>query len=237
MPSPAVTGPDFGTQSEKDKVKEALENERARQIALIAMVQEQSSKGQEQMIKNLKNDSGKMDLAKAVIKADKQTKRSSAKDSPGINKNNSGVSLEYSVDSTYMGDGSTLGGSSILGGKYATDGSTASSKGTGMTANGSSQKKDPLAMPGTQENFSKDREDDEVSGFSLQESTSSVEIVPTDEELFAVGWAKALDPKSGSYYYFTLDRTKIVWDNPLATRGASADSTSAGSLTQGGVAI
>ena len=62
------------------------------------------------------------------------------------------------------------------------------------------------------------RDDDEVSGFSLQESATSgsTEFVPSDEELFAVGWAKALDPKSGSYYYFTLDRTQIVWDNPLA---------------------
>ena len=54
---------------------------------------------------------------------------------------------------------------------------------------------------------------------------SSLEAIPTDEELFGVGWAKALDPKSGSYYYFTLDRSKIVWDNPLATtRQGSADS-------------
>ena len=50
---------------------------------------------------------------------------------------------------------------------------------------------------------------------SLQTS-SSVSVVPTDEELFATGWAKALDPKSGNYYYFTLDRKTIVWDNPLS---------------------
>jgi hypothetical protein len=36
-----------------------------------------------------------------------------------------------------------------------------------------------------------------------------------------VGRAKALDMNSGSYYYFTLDRTQIVWDNPLAPPGAS----------------
>ena len=55
-------------------------------------------------------------------------------------------------------------------------------------------------------------EDDD--GLSLQDSASS-EVIPTDEELFVVGWAKALDPSSGNYYYFTLDRTKTVWENPL----------------------
>ena len=70
---------------------------------------------------------------------------------------------------------------------------------------------------------------------SLQEPTVS-EYIPTDEELFAVGWAKALDSKSGSYYYFTLDRSKIVWDNPLATRGASMDSAES-SLPEGAAVI
>ena len=54
---------------------------------------------------------------------------------------------------------------------------------------------------------------DDIS-LSLLESSSS--IVPTDEELFAIGWAKALDPNSGLYYYFTLDRSKTVWENPLS---------------------
>ena len=53
-------------------------------------------------------------------------------------------------------------------------------------------------------------EDDDDEGESL------LSVVPTDAELFAVGWAKALDASSGNYYYFTLDRTKTVWDNPLA---------------------
>lgn len=55
---------------------------------------------------------------------------------------------------------------------------------------------------------------DDIS-LSLLESNSS--IVPTDEELLAIGWAKALDPNSGLYYYFTLDRSKTVWENPLST--------------------
>ena len=211
--------------SEKDKVKEALEKERARQIALVAMAHEQASKV-------VNNDSSKTESTKSVSKADKFNRLS-----PGINKNNSGVSLEYSVDSASLlgGDGSTLGGgSSLLGGRYATDGSvaTASTKGTWSNT---MHKKDPLSLS-TGGRFA--REDDEASGFSIHESTTSgSEIVPSDEELFAVGWAKALDPKSGSFYFFTLDRTKIVWDNPLASRGASTDSTEAGSLPEGPVVI
>merc|ERR1712032_45372 len=60
---------------------------------------------------------------------------------------------------------------------------------------------------------SHDEADDDIS-LSLLESGSSV--VPSDDELRAIGWGKALDPSSGVYYYFTLDRTKTVWENPLS---------------------
>jgi|SaaInl74LU_5_DNA_1037368.scaffolds.fasta_scaffold50094_2 hypothetical protein len=53
---------------------------------------------------------------------------------------------------------------------------------------------------------------DDVS-LSLLESKST--IVPSDEDLIAIGWAKAYDPNTESYYYFTLDRSKTVWENPL----------------------
>ena len=53
---------------------------------------------------------------------------------------------------------------------------------------------------------------DDVS-LSLLESKSS--IVPSDDDLMAIGWAKAFDPNTESYYYFTLDRSKTVWENPL----------------------
>jgi len=46
------------------------------------------------------------------------------------------------------------------------------------------------------------------------DSTEST-VVPSDEELIAIGWAKAFDPNTESYYYFTLDRTKTVWENQL----------------------
>ena len=35
---------------------------------------------------------------------------------------------------------------------------------------------------------------------------------PSDQDLFAMGWVEALDPKTESYYYFTLDSSKIVWE-------------------------
>jgi len=54
-------------------------------------------------------------------------------------------------------------------------------------------------------------EDDEEENTMYED-----EVAPSDDVLFAAGWAKTLDPNSGSYYYFTLDRTKTVWDNPLA---------------------
>ena len=44
------------------------------------------------------------------------------------------------------------------------------------------------------------------------------DAVPSDEELFAFGWAKTLDSNTGAYYYFTLDRTQTVWENPIANR-------------------
>ena len=68
-------------------------------------------------------------------------------------------------------------------------------------------------IPGETNAHTQEEEGDEVS-LSLLESNSTV--IPNDEELNAIGWAKALDANSGSYYYFTLDRSKTVWENPLA---------------------
>ena len=190
-------------QAEKDNVKAALEQERARQMALVAKAKEHTTRDQE--------NNHQSDLMKAAAA------KKSLKDTGMIYKNNSGVSLDYSIDShSYLaGDGSTL-----LGGKFAADSSVLSGSSTKGSSQSSSQKfhthrtkHDPLAMPNQMTN---PRDEDEKSGFSIQESSSSMEVIPSDEDLFAVGWAKALDPRSGSYYYFTLDRAKIVWDNPLA---------------------
>ena len=55
-------------------------------------------------------------------------------------------------------------------------------------------------------------DDDDIS-LSILESTSSNLTylrVPTDKEIFAVGWAKALNPSTGSHYYYTLDLSQIL---------------------------
>ena len=57
---------------------------------------------------------------------------------------------------------------------------------------------------------SRDRSLDNVS-LSLVRST----VVPSDEELRRIGWGKAYNTFYGCYYYFTLDGSKTVWENPL----------------------
>jgi hypothetical protein len=127
----------------------------------------------------------------------------------------SGISLEYSVDSTLVGEssvgGSTLNstvggstvGSSLLGHHYAADGSTVMSGATRETF--------ATAKEGIMRDVLH-----EGSGSCEESHDSEEEIIPSDEELYAVGWAKAFDENSGSFYYFTLDRSKTVWENPLA---------------------
>ena len=58
-----------------------------------------------------------------------------------------------------------------------------------------------------------DEEGDDIS-LSLLESNSTV--IPSDEELNKIGWAKAYCTNSGAYYYYTFDRTRTVWENPLS---------------------
>ncbi|KAL7458879.1 hypothetical protein ACHAWC_010596 [Mediolabrus comicus] len=47
--------------------------------------------------------------------------------------------------------------------------------------------------------------------------------VPSDEDLRQIGWSKAYDMVSRCYYYFTLDRSKIVWENPLTAVPSDED--------------
>ena len=58
--------------------------------------------------------------------------------------------------------------------------------------------------------------------YVTQETVRAGKEIPTDDELKAIGWAKAFDPKSQLYYYYNLDRSKTSWDNPLAAK-SSAD--------------
>ena len=139
--------------------------------------------------------------------------------SPGGPEINSQASMDYSIDTA-----SLLGDGSLVGGQFAGDGSVMTmatnasdnksllscvTRSTVHDMNGSSKSRK------SKEPFS---EDD--NSLSLRASTSSGggDAIPLDEELFAIGWAKALDPSSGCYYYFTLDRSTTVWENPLNTQ-------------------
>ena len=170
-------------KKKKNKSKAAYDKELARQIAMIAMAQEETDKMHSEIKKNpalaVKDDNApKFTMATP-------TKSPKSKDMTRIYRNDSGASsLDYSLDS------SMLGGTDSL------------------TLGGMSSSRNP---------------DDEYSQTS--EAAAAAAGVPSDEELFAIGWAKAFDPKSGSYYYFTLDRSKIVWDNPLEDTHTEASSS------------
>ncbi|CAJ1945153.1 unnamed protein product [Cylindrotheca closterium] len=124
------------------------------------------------------------------------------KNHPEVLRNNSAVSalsMEYSLDSTNVGDGKSL---------YTHQSSLLGQHLSEPTRPVHIQTKSLLTT------VTKEARSEEVVPTDSEDST---EIVPSDEELFNVGWAKALDPNSGSYYFFTLDRSKIVWENPLAS--------------------
>eukprot|EP00559_Dactyliosolen_fragilissimus_P002579 CAMPEP_0184866620 /NCGR_PEP_ID=MMETSP0580-20130426/22983_1 /TAXON_ID=1118495 /ORGANISM="Dactyliosolen fragilissimus" /LENGTH=1190 /DNA_ID=CAMNT_0027366393 /DNA_START=260 /DNA_END=3832 /DNA_ORIENTATION=- len=119
------------------------------------------------------------------------------------------VSLDYSMDnSSFLG----MGDRSLVGQQFAGDGSVMTN-GTHDKSLISSVTRSTIHDSGN-DKIKQTSSEDDIS-LSILESNSSVEPIPSDEELFAVGWAKALDPNSGSYYYFTLDRSKTVWENPL----------------------
>ena len=137
------------------------------------------------------------------------------KSSPSIRKNysgHSGISLEYSIDSAGNTIGESTVGSSLLG--QHIDTGTVASNCTRETR-GRNERAGDDSIP---------------EGHPSAEGTEDSDEPPSDEELFKVGWAKALDAKSGSYYYFTLDRSKIVWDNPLSESAEDDESTTSGEL-------
>ena len=135
----------------------------------------------------------------------------------------SNVSLEYSIESSMLG-----GGDSSMTGHYFNnnDGTSVYSGGSKRRSGKKATKSTP--MPKTVE--------DELSisvtpsftdNMSMNSGGTSITDAPapSDQDLFTMGWAKALDPKTGSYYYFTLDRSKIVWDNPLIEKSVFSGST------------
>ena len=138
---------------------------------------------------------------------------SSSDNAPDLN---SQVSLDYSLDTASLFDGSLLGGqfagdSSVF--TTSSDNKSLLSCVTRSTVHDMSGKNNRVAL-----DPQPDHDDNDDISLSLMASSSSgMELIPTDEELFVIGWAKAMDPNSGSYYYFTLDRSKTVWDNPLSS--------------------
>lgn len=132
------------------------------------------------------------------------------------------ISMDYSMDTaSLMGDGS------LLGGKFASDGGSVITLNTNASENRSllscvtrstiHEGHECHNGGGNKTSAPISEEDVDDISLSLLASSSSGLDIPTDEELFAIGWAKAMDPTSKTYYYFTLDRTKTVWDNPLAS--------------------
>ena len=233
--SPSISAHNATTPSAKNttSLKDSLAQERERNIAMVAMAEERKEQSSAYLPQSL-NDSAKTPVSETSMASERARIRKKVR-TPSIHKTDSGtVSLEYSVDSnsimenSYMGDSSAL--ASLMGQHYATDTSVVTA--TSATTKGSGVQQPNLRQTAAAI-IEKDEEDVDVS---IQESTSSMEVVPSDEDLFAVGWAKALDPNSGSYYYFTLDRSKIVWENPISATGASADSTEDGSGLRAGVA-
>jgi len=127
-----------------------------------------------------------------------------------MNKSNdmgTALSMEYSVDeSTLIGCDKSVGDytfdSTLLGQNFAADSKSVMSSAT----------KEPLAAKDILDEVPESTQSAEIDSCSTYED----EPIPSDEELFAAGWAKALDPNSGIHYFFTLDRKQTCWDNPLA---------------------
>mmetsp|Transcript_3923 Transcript_3923/g.10277 ORF Transcript_3923/g.10277 Transcript_3923/m.10277 type:complete len:1079 (+) Transcript_3923:120-3356(+) len=128
------------------------------------------------------------------------------------------LSMEYSADEyTLTGCDKSVGtfDSTLLGQNFAADSKSVISAAT----------KEPLVtkvlseVPESTEHTARSSIIDTGSVSTLDD-----EPVPSDEVLFAAGWAKALDPNCGSYYYFTLDRKKTCWENPLAPTVSPANS-------------
>eukprot|EP00554_Chaetoceros_debilis_P002426 CAMPEP_0194085370 /NCGR_PEP_ID=MMETSP0149-20130528/17403_1 /TAXON_ID=122233 /ORGANISM="Chaetoceros debilis, Strain MM31A-1" /LENGTH=1285 /DNA_ID=CAMNT_0038768241 /DNA_START=463 /DNA_END=4317 /DNA_ORIENTATION=- len=135
---------------------------------------------------------------------------------------NSQASMDYSLDTaSLMGDGSLLGGqfagdssvftmatkdSSLLGDKFAGD-SSVFTMGTNASDNKSllscvtrSTIHDDKSMKEKLQRKSRSNDSDDISLSLMASSSDGTDAIPSDEELFAVGWAKALDPSSGCYY-------------------------------------
>ena len=159
-------------------------------------------KRQQELLKKVDSTTPKKDGKKSSYTMSPVTPASPNKRE--VEQSESGASMEYSQDgsSTFM----TEGGSTLMGQHFAGDET--------VTSNRLLKKK------------STNSEEEDSAMLNIQASSSTLSVVPTDEELFAIGWAKALDPSSGNYYYYTLDRKTTIWENPLSSNQSSEGSKS-----------
>jgi hypothetical protein len=214
------------SQKRRFKNKQEKDADMAREIAKVALLQESVPSPRPAVVEKAFRDPRKMELAQAV--ADYEEKKSDASprygmetissDSQSVQRTDSNISLEYSMDSSMLGGGE----SSVTGNYFNQTDASVGTSGSRSQRKPSITKKPKSALPRT-------NEDDSVGFDALSVGTGNTSLseipAPTDQDLFAAGWAKALDPKSGSYYYFTLDRSKIIWDNPLIERSVFSSST------------
>lgn len=226
-------------------------------MELIALAQAQSSSlTTSYSLSTDRKDGGRVGPPESATEVRESSKRRSEHGksrSPTLRKNDSGtsgISLEYSVESSVIGEnsvggstlgtlnstvggGSTVGSSTLMGQHYTADGSTVASN----VSRGTREIIREILKEGSQSGDISQ----ESSFLSRQDSSASVdEPIPSDEDLFAVGWAKAFDNGSGSYYYFTLDRNQIVWENPFKnapSKSQNVDGSIDESIPEGGVAL
>jgi hypothetical protein len=155
----------------------------------------------------------KADLGAAQAKMDRQKKARSPCTPPASKPaKHSGLDSTLSLD--YSNDGSSAFMStdgSLLGQNYV---DSTYSYGTRQLLSPLSQVPEQQALDARASRS--DENDQSEYEISIQESNSYQTAIPTDEELFAIGWAKALDPNSGAHYFFTLDRSRTAWENPLS---------------------
>jgi hypothetical protein len=229
---------------------ESFDAERQRHIELVAMAQVQKTTSP--AIEKLEDPLYDKLFRDSTLSPRSPTVRSNNSSKSGRNAamklNPSGsLSMEYSQDdSTLMSTGDkSVGdntwnsalGSTLLGQHYA--GGDVCSVLSNATKETYTSTREPPTDPLQEVQEGSHSAEQEESNYNTRvvESTSTSydndddEPVPSDEELFTAGWAKTLDPNSGSYYYFTLDRTRTVWDNPLVPSSTqSDDDSSAGEI-------
>mmetsp|Transcript_34323 Transcript_34323/g.39094 ORF Transcript_34323/g.39094 Transcript_34323/m.39094 type:complete len:862 (+) Transcript_34323:293-2878(+) len=211
------SSPQSKSEVNSKKKKSKRNKYMAQEIAKAALEMQNDENSRSTIVDEAIRDPKKMELAQTVVNYEEkkidnprhmlETQPLVSPDNSSVPRIDSNMSLDYSLDSSLLG-----GGDSSITGNYFTAGDSVSTsaskrKGQAVAAAATAASKNSILPP---------EDSDVVDGSSLASGNSNIiEAIPSDEELFSIGWAKALDMKSGAYYYFTLDRSKIIWDNPL----------------------